>query len=103
MESNLSKPNPIESIKLWHLAQLGLAWCCPSRERTPRGMAFDGGGRFILVPGGGFGTFWQRNCSRINSPRAVGEVSTGLLVSVKRAAWPRIPDRGEGAGKLTGP
>src|SRR5688500_14936144 len=48
--SNFSKPNPIGSIKLWQVKQLGLVTCSERRSRLVCGLASVIGGRFVLTP-----------------------------------------------------
>src|SRR5882672_9543760 len=73
--SNFSSPNPIGSMSLWQVEQLGLVACSDIRSRLVCGLASVTGGRFVFTPAGGSGTCWQRNCSRTKRPRAVGDES----------------------------
>src|SRR5215510_9275650 len=83
MASNFSKPKPIGSTRLWQPAHDWLVVCDESRSRLVIGLASVTGGRLVFTPGGGSGTCWQRNCSRTNRPRAVGDESSGLAVDAR--------------------
>ncbi len=65
------------------------------RSRLVCGLASVTGGRLVFTPAGGSGTCWQRNCSRTNRPRAVGEESSGFAVSARNRPWPSSPARSE--------
>src|SRR5216684_4329552 len=92
MLSYFSNPNPIGSIKVWQEAQLLFARCIRNRSLLVSGLSLTAG-KLVSTPGGGGGTFWQRKCSRTNSPRAVGDVSDWLAVSVNNPACPNTPAR----------
>src|ERR1700724_1911988 len=102
MLSYFSNPNPIGSIKVWQEAQLRFVRCICSRTLLVSGLSLTAG-KLVSTPGGGGGTFWQRKCSRTNRPRAVGDVSVWLAVSVNKPAWPNTPARVLPAGYLTIP
>src|SRR5438270_9852965 len=97
--SNFSSPNPIGSISLWQVAQLGLVACSDIRSRLVCGLASVTGGRFVFTPAGGSGTCWHRNCSRTNRPRAVGDESSGLAVDARNSVWPSTPARSDSGVK----
>src|SRR5258708_34541241 len=89
------------STSVWQLAQVGFErWTC-NRSRVEIGFSSVTGGSVVLTPAGGGGTTWQRKCSRTKSPRSVGEVSAGLLVSARNVAWPRTPARADPAANST--
>ena len=72
-----------------------------SRWRFVSGVSSVTFGRTVFTPGGGGGTSWPRKWFRTNRPRAVGEVSAGLLVSTRKLPWPSTPERPESAGYST--
>src|SRR3984893_9521999 len=102
MLSYFSNPKPMGSIKVWQEAQLRFEGCIRSRSLVVRGLSLTAG-KLVSSPGGGGGTFWQRKCSRTNSPRAVGDVSVWLAVSVNNPACPKTPARVQPAGYFTMP
>src|SRR5207249_5002955 len=101
MASYFSRPKPMGSMNWWQPAQGCCLACADIRSRLVCGLSSFTGGKLLLTPGGGSGTFWHRNCSRTKTPRDVGDVSFGLLVRARNVAWPIIPARSELVGKST--
>ena len=99
--SKLSRPKPMGSISRWHDAQSWLASCSVIRWRRVSGRSAFASARFVSTFGGGGGTCWHSNCSRMKIPRCVGEVSVGPALAARKDASPNRPERGEPPGKRT--
>src|SRR5579863_9463768 len=89
------------SIRRWQEAHSGLASWFNIRARRVSGLSALASGSLVSTFGGGGGTFWHSNCSRMKMPRAVGEVSVGPALAARNDASPRIPARWESAGNFT--
>src|SRR4051812_42028662 len=89
------------SIRRWQEAHRGFASWLDIRWRRVSGLSALASGRLVSTLGGGGGTFWHSNCSRMKMPRAVGEVSVGPAFAARNDASPKIPARWELGGNFT--
>src|SRR3954469_7092544 len=89
------------SIRRWQPLQDSLFRWTESRWRFVKGVPSVTFGNAALTPGGGGGISWPRKWLRTNKPRAVGEVSAGLLVDTRKLPWPSTPERPDPAGYST--